>query len=192
MTTRSQWLVVFGVVAVLAAGLTAATIVLGDDLFPIEAGSRAPGVTAVSLDTPPVTRSLADYAGDVVLLNIWGTWCAPCAWEMPSMERLYREFADSGLSIVAVSVDPAGLEQAIRDSVKSWGVTFDVLHDPAKEITRIYRTTGVPETFVIGRDGIIRRKVYVQDWSSAPNRALIAQLLREGRPGESSATDPPR
>ena len=191
MTTRSQWLVVLGVVVAVAGGLTAATILLGDELFPIEPGSRAPEMTAVTLDTPPATRTLADYDGDVVLLNIWGTWCEPCASEMPSMERLHQTFADSGLSIVAVSVDPAGMENAIRDSVRSWGVTFDVLHDPAKEISRIYRTTGVPETFVIGRDGIVRRKVYVQDWSSAANRALIAQLLREDRPAASSATDPP-
>ena len=192
MTTRSQWLVVVGVVVALASGLTAATILLGDDLFPIEAGARAPDITAVTLDAPPATRTLADYEGDVILLNIWGTWCVPCAWEMPSMERLHRAFADSGLSIVAVSVDPSGREQAIRDSTKSWGVTFDVLHDPTNEISRVYRTTGVPETFVIGRDGIVRRKVYAQDWSSAPNRALIAQLLRERRPEASSATDRPR
>jgi peroxiredoxin len=189
MTTRSQWLVVLGVVVTLAGGLTAATILLGDELFPIEPGSRAPAMTAVTLDTPPATMTLADYAGDVVLLNIWGTWCAPCAWEMPSMERLHQVYADSGLSIVAVSVDPAGMEDAIRDSVRSWGVTFDVLHDPAKEIWRAYRLTGVPETFVIGRDGIVRRKVYAQDWSSASNRALVAQLLREERPAGAPATD---
>jgi peroxiredoxin len=191
MTTRSQWLVVLAVVVALAGGLTAATLMLGDDLFPIEAGARAPTFTAMTLDAPAVARTLGDYEGNVILLNIWATYCVPCVVEMPSMERLHRVFADSGLEIVAVSIDDRGLEQAVRDSVASWGVTFDVLHDPSREITRIYRTTGVPESFVIGRDGIVRRKVYMQDWSSAANRALIAQLLREGAPPVIPADDPP-
>jgi peroxiredoxin len=192
MTTRAQWLVVLALVAVLAGGLTAATLLLGDDLFPVEAGSRAPDFSAVTLDEPPVRRTLADYRGKVVLLNVWATWCAPCVWEMPSMERLHRVFGDSGLAIVAVSVDELpGSKEAIRDFVGEHGLTFEVLHDPAKEITRTYKVSGYPESFVIGRDGIVRRKVYVQDWSTAANRALIAQLLREEVPPTADSTDPP-
>jgi peroxiredoxin len=192
MTARAQWVVVLGIVLLLAGGLTAGSLMLGDELFPIEAGARAPQMRAMTLDEPPQERTLADYAGHVVLLNIWATWCGPCEAEMPSMERLHRAFADSGLRIVAVSIDAPGSEEGIREFVARYGLTFDVLHDPAKEITRIYRTTGVPESFVIGRDGIVRRKVYAQDWSSAGNRALIAQLLREGTPAAARSADAPR
>ena len=180
MTTRGQWLVVLAIVALLGGGLVVATLALGDQLFTVEPGMRAPEMTAVTLDTPPVKRTLADYEGHVVLLNVWATWCGPCEAEMPSMERLHRSFADSGLRIVAVSIDDPGNEGAVREFIKRYDLTFEILHDPTKRIIDQYRTSGVPETFVIGRDGIIRRKTYAQDWNTPANRALVAQLLREG------------
>ena len=177
---RGQWLVVLAIVALLGGGLVVATLALGDELFTVEPGMRAPEMTAVTLDTPSETRTLADYQGHVVLLNVWATWCGPCEAEMPSMERLHRSFADSGLRIVAVSIDDPGNEAAIRDFIKRYDLTFEILHDPTKRIIDQYRTSGVPETFVIGRDGVIRRKTYAQDWNTPANRALVAQLLREG------------
>ena len=196
MTVRGQWLAVLAVVAVLGGGLAVATLALGDELFTVEAGARAPEMTAVTLDDRPVKRTLADYAGNVVLLNVWATWCGPCEAEMPSMEKLHRSFADSGLRIVAVSIDDPGREDAVRAFVARYELTFDVLHDPTKRIIDQYRTNGVPETFVIGRDGVIRRKTYTQDWNSPANRALIAQLLREGAapgmPAGGTADEKPR
>jgi peroxiredoxin len=180
MTTRGQWLVVLAIIAVLGGGLAVATLALGDELFTVEAGSKAPDIEAVTLDVPPVKRTLADYKGNVVLLNVWATWCGPCEAEMPSMEKLHQTFADSGLRIVAVSIDDPGREEVVREFVARYALTFEVLHDPEKRIIEDYRTNGVPETFVIGRDGVVRRKTYTQDWNSAANRALIAQLLREG------------
>ena len=182
MTARAQWMIVLGVIALLGGGLAAATLTMGDELFPLTPGVEAPDIRAVTLEEVAEERTLADYRGQVVLLNIWATWCLPCEAEMPSMELLHRAYADSGLRIVAVSIDEPGSEQTIRDFVARYELTFDILHDPAKMITRIYRTTGVPETFVIGRDGVIRRKTYVQDWNSPANRALISQLLREPAP----------
>lgn len=182
MTARAQWIIVLGVIALLGGGLAAATLTMGDELFPLTPGVEAPDIRAVTLEEVAEERTLADYRGQVVLLNIWATWCLPCEAEMPSMELLHRAYADSGLRIVAVSIDEPGSEQTIRDFVARYELTFDILHDPAKMITRIYRTTGVPETFVIGRDGVIRRKTYVQDWNSPANRALISQLLREPAP----------
>ncbi len=182
MTTRGQWLVVLAIIAILGGGLAVATLALGDELYTVDAGTRAPEIEAVTLDDPPVKRTLADYKGNVVLLNVWATWCGPCEAEMPSMEKLHRSFADSGLRIVAVSIDNPGREGAVREFVARYDLTFDVLHDPTKRIIDDYRTSGVPETFVIARDGIIRRKTYTQDWNSPANRALIAQLLREGSP----------
>ena len=195
MTTRGQWLVVLAIIAVLGGGLAVATLALGDELYTVDAGTRAPDIKAVTLGDPPVTRTLADYKGHVVLLNVWATWCGPCEAEMPSMEKLHRSFADSGLRIVAVSIDNPGREDAVREFVARYDLTFEVLHDPTKRIIDDYRTSGVPETFVIARDGIIRRKTYTQDWNSPANRALIAQLLREGAPAGPAArgrADEPR
>jgi peroxiredoxin len=182
MTARAQWLIVLAVVALLGGGLAVATLTMGDELFPITPGTKAPEIRAVTLDEVPEERTLAEYRGQVVLLNVWATWCGPCEAEMPSMELLHRAYADSGLRIVAVSIDDPGSEETIREFVARYGLTFDILHDPAKNITRAYRITGYPETFVIGRDGVIRRKTYVQDWNTPANRALISQLVHEDAP----------
>jgi peroxiredoxin len=193
MTARTQWQIVIGVVVALALGLWGATRFLGDELYHVEVGSSAPQFAAQTLDAAPKPVTLADYKGKVVLLNVWATWCPPCREEMPSMEALHRDFAPRGLEVVAVSIDDAGSEQKVRDFVKEFGLTFDVLHDPEGQIQRTYATTGVPENFVIGADGVVRKKAYAQDWNSRENRALVARLLDEaGAPPAPSATVEPR
>ncbi|MGZ8377483.1 MAG: TlpA disulfide reductase family protein [Gemmatirosa sp.] len=179
MTARTQWTIVLGVIAALALGLWGATQLLSDELYHVEVGNDAPRFQAVTLDTPPQPRTLDDYEGRVVLLNVWATWCPPCREEMPSMQALHRDFASRGFKVVAVSIDEAGAEQKVRDFVKEFGLTFEVLHDPAGAIQKLYATTGVPENFVIGADGTVRKKAYAQDWNSPENRALIARLLDE-------------
>jgi cytochrome c biogenesis protein CcmG/thiol:disulfide interchange protein DsbE len=198
MTVRQQWSVVAGVVVLLAIGLFAATRLMGDELFPVSVGGKAPDFTATPLlepvypSAPNATftsrdvgnaappKTLASYKGDVVLLNIWATWCAPCRAEMPSIEKLHREFGPRGLRIVAVSVDDPGQQKTIRDFARELGLTFEILQDPTHDIQKAYQTTGVPETFVLGRDGVIRKKIIgATDWSSQGTRALVAQLLAE-------------
>jgi cytochrome c biogenesis protein CcmG, thiol:disulfide interchange protein DsbE len=178
MTHRQQWGIVAGIVLLLASVLAAGVHFLGDELFPVTVGSKAPPIVGVTLDGKKTPKALADYSGKVVLLNVWATWCEPCRVEMPSIEKLHREFAPQGLAVVAISVDDAGAETRIRDFVKELGLTFEVLHDPGQVTTRNYQITGYPETFVIARDGTIRRKLIgAADWSSAANRALVRELL---------------
>jgi peroxiredoxin len=166
------------VVLILGGGLLAATRFLGDELFPVTVGSKAPEFHANTIDGAPVSKTLDDYKGDVVLLNVWGTWCIPCRTEMPSIQALHDRFAARGLKVVAVSVDKAGFEKEIQKFRDQYGLTFEILHDPTGNIQRDYQTTGVPETFIIGRDGMIRRKVIAADnWDSPANRALFAQML---------------
>lgn len=180
MTVKQQWMVVLGIVATLAGGAFAASHFLKDELTSISVGSDAPGFAAASLDTPAKMKSLSDYRGEVVVLNIWATWCIPCRTEMPSMEKLYRELGPKGLKMVAVSVDNAGEETTIRNFVKEYGLTFEILHDAAGSIQSIYRTTGVPETFVLDRDGVIRKKwIGADDWASEGNKRLLEQLLAQ-------------
>ena len=180
MTVRQQWTLVISVVLLLAGGAFAATHALRDELFPVTLGSSAPQFEAATLDAQPVQRTLDDYRGKVVLLNVWATWCTPCIVEMPTLQALHREFKDSDLEVVAVSIDRPNTENAIRAFVTELGLTFDVLHDPEGDITREYQVTGYPETFVIGRDGVIRKKVVgAVNWNSEGNRALVRQLLAE-------------
>ena len=178
MTARQQWNVVISTVVFLVGVLWMATHYLGDELFPVTVGSQAPPFTASTLDATPRTKTLADYKGKVVLLNVWATWCPPCREEMPSIERVHRAFAGQGLAVVAVSIDDPGKEDEIREFVREYGLTFEILHDAAAGIKKNYQLTGYPETFVIARDGTIRKKVWGgADWSSDANRALIRELL---------------
>jgi len=186
MTHRQQWGIVAGIVLFLAGVLAAGVHFLGDELFPVTVGSKAPPIVGVTLDGTNTPRKLADYSGKVVLLNVWATWCEPCRVEMPSIEKLHRELGPQGLAVVAISVDDPGAEQRIRDYVKDLGLTFEILHDPQQGTTRNYQITGYPETFIIARDGTIRRKMIgPDDWSSNANRALVRELL-----GLSASTAP--
>ena len=188
MTARQQWAIVLGVVALLAGGLFAATRLLGDELFPVSVGSAAPEFSAQTLDAAGATRTLADYRGQVVLLNVWATWCAPCRAEMPSIQALHESYRAAGLRVVAVSVDGEGEQTKIRDFIREYGLTFEVLHNASGDIQQRYQTTGVPESFVIGPDGVIRKKVIgAVDWNSEANRALVAQLV--GAPADAAAGD---
>ncbi len=180
MTARQQWSLVSLIVLVLGGALFIASRTLGDQLYPVSVGSKAPEFHAATVDSAPRTQTLADYKGQVVLLNIWGTFCLPCRDEMPAIEKLHQAMGAQGLKVVAISMDDPGFEQKIREFVKEFGLTFQILYDPSGKIVNDYQTTGVPETFVIARDGIIRKKVIgASDWNSATNRALIAQLLAE-------------
>lgn len=180
MTARRQWLVIAGVVASLGVALWVTATVYGSELFPLGIGSRAPEFRAVTLASTPVPKGIDDYRGDVVLLNIWATWCIPCRVEMPAMERLQQSLGPKGLRIVAVSIDDPGMAARIRAFRDEFKLTFEILHDGPGAIRDEYQTSGVPETFVIGRDGRIRRRVIgADDWSSAANVAFFERLLAE-------------
>ena len=189
MSARRQWLIVGGIVAALGIGLFVAMTQLGSELFPLRIGSKAPNFAAVTLAAPAEHAAVAhvaqekgigDYRGEVVLLNIWATWCAPCRIEMPSMQRLQDTLGPKGLRIVAVSVDDPGMEAKITGFAKELSLSFEILHDAPGRIRTQYQTTGVPETFVIGRDGRIRRRIIgAEDWSSPANIAFIERLLAE-------------
>ncbi len=177
MTMRRQWAIVGSLLVVLAAGLFVASRMMKQQLFPVSVGSQAPDFRAKVLGENRY-KTLADYKGQVVLLNIWATWCTPCQAEIPSLQRLYQAYGDKGLKLVAVSIDDYVSEDSIRAFAKNFGVTFEVLHDSTHSIEQLYQATGYPETFVIGREGTIRRKwIGPDDWSSQGNRALVAQLL---------------
>ena len=176
---RKQWLLVGVIVAVLAAAAVLG-IVLAPEIFPVEVDSKAPDFRATSLATGKV-KTIADYQGQVVLLNVWATWCQPCRLEMPSMERLQRELAPAGLKIVAISIDEGGVD-VVKEFVREYGLTFEILHDPSRAIERIYQTTGVPESFVLNKYGIIVKKVIgAAAWDAPVNRDLIRRLLAQSR-----------
>jgi len=175
VTNRQQWTLIAGVVTTAVFGVALA-IKLRPQLNLIEVGSRAPQFHAVHLPTGRAV-TIDDYRGKVVLLNIWATWCPPCRVEMPSMERLHRKLANTDFRLVAVSVDEED-STVVNKFVRDFGLTFEILHNQDGTIRRIYQTTGVPESFVIDRDGAIVKKIIgAADWDAPVNETLIRRLL---------------
>ncbi|MGH7646058.1 MAG: TlpA disulfide reductase family protein [Gemmatimonadales bacterium] len=175
---RRQWALVAGLVMTVAFALALA-VRLRPQIDLLAVGDRAPAFRALDAATGR-SVSLEDYRGKVLLVNVWATWCLPCRVEMPSLERLQRRFAGTDFRIVAVSVDKDD-SSVVNDFVRQLGLTFDVLHDREGAIERLYRTTGVPESFVLDRQGVIVKKVIgAAEWDGPVHESLITRLL-DGR-----------
>lgn len=183
MTARKQLAVVALVVGLVAVLLAAGRTLLHNELSPVGVGIQAPDFDAKTLDEKPRDKTLDDYRGQVLMINLWATWCLPCRVEMPSIESLHQDYSAKGLRVVAISVDDPGTDAQVLSFVKQYKLTFEILRDPKGqlgEISRDYQTTGYPETVIVGRDGVIRKKLLgAHDWNSAENRALIERLLAE-------------
>lgn len=139
-------------------------------------GSKAPDFHAIDLATGrPV--SFADYRGKVLLINIWATWCEPCKVEMPAIERLFRTVTDTGFRVVSVSIDKAD-SSTVTAFARTYGLTFPILQNQSGDIQDIYQTTGIPESFVVDREGRIMKKVIgPAEWDGPVNLDLIRSLL---------------
>jgi peroxiredoxin len=137
---------------------------------PAQTGRPAPDFT---LSDGSTSIHLASYRGRVVLLNFWATWCGPCVEEMPGLMELHRQRPD--LVILAVSVDED--EGDYKRFLLRHHVDLTTVRDPAEKAAQLYHTDGWPETYIIDRQGMIRRKVVGDpDWSSPEIRAYLKSL----------------
>ena len=190
---RSPLLAVALAAALVAAMLGLGRLALRERAVAPLPGHRAPDFKATRIGGE--TLRLSDLRGRVVVLNIWATWCKPCEEEAPSLERLYRKIRSGPLGrdfeILAVSID-ARSRDAVLPFQRKFGLTFPILFDPDGRVSRIYQTTGVPETFVIDRQGSIREKVIgprewdrpeLVEWFSGVIREGAAKPAGGGRPG---------
>lgn len=177
MRTSLQWVAVGGIIAGLGAG--AWILSHADKVEGVSVGAPAPDYRVIDLASNDSISLRSRLKGHVTIINIWATWCVPCRLEMPSMEKLYREFKDRGFQIAAVSIDK-GDPKVIRDFAKEYGLTFDLLHDPSGDIQALYRTTGVPESFVVDRRGmVVKWLIGGYDWTAPVQRTLIDRLLSQ-------------
>jgi peroxiredoxin len=124
--------------------------------------------------------SLRSLRGKVVLLNFWATWCGPCRSEMPVLEKLYREFAATGFTVIAVSDED---KAAAQDFVQSFGYTFPVLLDPDRRVFDHFRVIAIPATKMFGRDGRLVAEL------ASTTEGELRQLLQKLQTG-SEATKP--
>lgn len=131
-------------------------------------GTRPPriGETApdFSVNGDPRAVALHDLRGQVVVLNFWATWCPPCVEEMPSLVTLQSHLKDKGVTVLAVSLDVDG--DAYRKFLKDHNIDLLTVRDPEKKSSDLYGTFKYPETYIIDRKGVIRRKfIGPVDWN---------------------------
>lgn len=102
------------------------------------------------------TISLESLRGEVVLLNLWATWCTPCREETPYLQEIYEQHRDQGFRIVGASMDTRNQAEAVRMFVDEYEVTYTILHDPTMRGMDAYQALGLPATFLIDREGTLR------------------------------------
>ena len=138
-----------------------------------EVGAAAPPFETTDLSGKPV--SLAALRGSPIVVNFWATWCGPCITEMPMIQQAYEQYQLQGLRVIGVDANETPAE------VKRWqmrfGLTYDLVMDQDSRIANAYRVRGLPSTYFIGRDGVIRQIAYGPLTETA-FQAAIADLLR--------------
>jgi peroxiredoxin len=137
--------------------------------------SAAPDFTLRTMGGP--NMRLQEQRGQVVMVNFWATWCGPCRQEMPHLNRLYEKYKASGFVLLGVNVDDDARNAA--DVAAKLGVTFPVLLDTDKKVSKLYDLATMPSTVLIDRDGKIRyvHRGYLTGYEDAYDKQ-IRELLR--------------
>jgi thiol-disulfide isomerase/thioredoxin len=121
--------------------------------------------------------TLSQLGGQVVVVNLWATWCPPCRAEMPALERVWRQYRDQGLVILAANQQESTAR--VATFVEQYDLTFPVLLDREGSVGSLYRLRAYPTTYFIGRDGIIHKVVIGGPMSEALIASSVAKLLAE-------------
>lgn len=168
----------------LRSGMKVVLLFLGFSLLSAEApapwdiedlvGKRAPDFTLPDMSGRNV--SLASFKGRVVIINFWATWCPPCRSEMPSLNRLYKEYKSKGLVVLAVSTDRTS--GAVKDYLTGNPFDFPILLDPENSISRRFRVFSIPTSFLIDKNSIIaQRYIGEENWDSPEIRSKTKEVL---------------
>lgn len=121
---------------------------------PLEVGVPAPAYVAVSTSGDSIT--LGAQRGNVVLLNAWATWCAPCRVEIPEIRALHAKYSPQGLRVIGVSLDEDTTAALVRDFVKEYQMTYQIWRDPGQRFSTDFKFGGLPMTVLIDRAGTLR------------------------------------
>lgn len=141
-------------------------------------GFLAPDFTLDTLDGNVVT--LSELRGKVVVVNFWTTWCPPCRAETPALEKSYEQYKDSGVVILGVNLTNQDVIGEVESFVQEFGLTYPILLDRDGTVgSTLYQIKGLPSTFFVNRDGIIRTVLVGGPMSEAFIRSKIEALLQE-------------
>jgi peroxiredoxin len=140
----------------------------------VVAGDSAPDFKITADNGRQISRT--NFGGKVLVLNFWATWCPPCIEEIPSLDAMQKQLANSGVVVLAVSVDKN--EKAYKDFLSRAGVTFTTSRDPEANVSAEYGTFKYPETYVIDRNGkVVQKIIGPTDWTDAKMVSYIRSLL---------------
>jgi cytochrome c biogenesis protein CcmG/thiol:disulfide interchange protein DsbE len=139
---------------------------------PPRIGSAAPDFTVQDSTS---TVNLSQFRGQIVVLNFWATWCPPCVEEMPSLVEMQRRMQGKGIKVVAISVDVD--EGAYRQFIKDHNVNLLTVRDAGQKSNTLYGTFKFPETYIIDRNGVMRRKFLgAVDWTAPDITEFLLKL----------------
>ncbi|MEX0788581.1 MAG: TlpA disulfide reductase family protein [Anaerolineales bacterium] len=138
-------------------------------------GFGAPDFQLDLLDAGQV--QLSGLRGQVVIVNLWASWCPPCRAEMPALERVYEANRDRGLEILAVNTTFQDSEAAAAEFAREFGLTFLIALDRTGEVSRTYQLRALPTTFFVDREGIIRRVILGGPMSETTIQTAVEELL---------------
>jgi len=139
---------------------------------PARIGSNAPDFTVQDSDHK---ITLSQFRGQIVVLNFWATWCPPCIEETPSLVRMQARMKDKGVVVLAVSIDAD--DDAYHKFLKDYSVNMVTVRDDSRKASNLYGTFGWPETFIIDRTGVVRRKfIGAVDWTSPEVTDFLSKL----------------
>jgi thiol-disulfide isomerase/thioredoxin len=137
-------------------------------VVPANADYAAPDLTLNDLDGKP--RSLSDYVGKVVLVNMWATWCPPCVSELPTLNSFYKDYAMEGF--VMIGIDDGEELSVVKDYVTQKGLIFPIWLDPTYLSESAFNTQNLPSSFLIDRQGQVRLQ-----WVGAISRAMLEKYV---------------
>lgn len=139
---------------------------------PPRIGNPAPDFTVKDSDR---SVTLSQFKGQVVVLNFWATWCPPCIEETPSLVQMQSQMKDKGVTVLAVSIDAD--DSQYHKFLKQYGVNMVTVRDEDRKAPTLYGTFGWPETFIIDRSGVVRRKfIGAVDWTSPEITEYLSKL----------------
>lgn len=124
------------------------------------------------------TVKLSNLRGQAILVNLWATWCPPCRAEMPAIEKVYNEYKDDGLVVLAVNMTYQDKESDIAPFLNEYGLTFPILLDKTSDMAHAYQLRSLPSSFFIGRDGIIHEVVIGGPMAEALLRTRVEEILK--------------
>jgi peroxiredoxin len=144
----------------------------GESPVGLDIGSLAPTFVGILFDGNTV--NLSQLYGSAIVINFWATWCEPCQFELPILQRLYSQHRERGLHVLAVNLGES--ESVIQDWATEMQISFDIVLDEHQHLSELYQLRGVPSTYILNSDGVISAVFYGPTTESQLQTAIAPSL----------------